>query len=52
MMDKDEIVTEDTLRKVYEALLENDIYGQKALDVVNSILNKSLLFRERRPGVR
>ncbi len=37
---------ENTLRKVYEALLENGIYGQKALDIVNSMQNRGILFRE------
>lgn len=38
---------EDTLRKVYEALLKNGIFGQKATDVVSDILNAGVLFRER-----
>lgn len=44
--------SEDTLRKVYEALLENGIYGQQAIDIVNSMQNKGILFRESIPGVR
>lgn len=43
---------EDTLRKVYQALLENGIYGQKATDVVNSMQNLGILFRERPAGAR
>lgn len=38
---------EETLRKVYEALLENGIFGQKATDIVSAIQNKGILFRER-----
>lgn len=47
-----ETFDENTLRKVYEALLENGIYGQKATDVVNSMQNRRILFREMKPGVR
>lgn len=47
-----ETFDENTLRKVYEALLENGIYGQKATDVVNSMQNRRILFRESNPGVR
>lgn len=43
---------ENTLKKVYEALLENDIYGDKATDVVNSMQNRGILFREGIKGVR
>lgn len=43
---------EDTLKKVYEALLEEGIYGQKALDVVSAIQRAGILFRERKAGIR
>lgn len=52
MVDGNEFFDEDTLRKVYEALLENGIYGQQALDIINTMQNKGILFRERKPGVR
>lgn len=45
----EEITTysEDTLRKVYEALLDNGIYGEKATGIVSAIQGKGILFRER-----
>lgn len=39
--------TEDTLNKVYEALSENGIVGQQAIDAVSTMQNKGILFRER-----
>lgn len=47
MTDENTTFSEETLKKVYEALLENGIFGQKATDVVSSIQNKGVLFRER-----
>ena len=47
MTDENTTFSEDTLKKVYEALLENGIFGEKATAVVNSIQNKNVLFRER-----
>lgn len=46
MTDVNTTFSEETLKKVYEALLENGIYGEKATAVVNSIQNKGVLFRE------
>lgn len=43
---------EDTLRKVYEALMAEGIYGQKATDLVSAMQNRGILFRERKAGVR
>lgn len=43
---------EGTLRKVYEALLKEGIFGQKATDVVSAIQNEGILFREPVKGVR
>ena len=37
---------EDTLRKVYEALDVLGIEGDQALDVVNEIMNRGIVFRE------
>lgn len=37
---------EETLVKVYKGLLEAGVYGQQALDVVNSLQNQGILFRE------
>lgn len=38
--------SEETLKKVHEALLEQGISGQQAIDVVAAIQNKGILFRE------
>jgi len=43
---------ENTLRKVYEALLEAGIFGQQAVDIVHNLQNKGILFRERKPKRR
>lgn len=51
-MDNHETYNEDTLRKVYAALMHEGIYGQKALDVVSAIQNEGILFRERKAGIR
>lgn len=51
-MNDHEYHDEDTLKKVYEALLEEGIYGSKALDVVSAIQNNGILFRERKAGIR
>ncbi len=42
--------TEDTLIKVYRALMKNGIVGQKAVDIVSDIQNEGVLFRETRRG--
>ena len=38
---------ENTLVKVYKALLENGIVGVQALGIVSSMQNHGILFRER-----
>lgn len=52
VMSRHETHSENTLRKVYEALLEQGIYGQQATDVVSAMQNRGILFREAREGVR
>lgn len=41
---------ENTLAKVYKALLDNGIFGEKAVGIVSAIQNEGILFRERRRG--
>lgn len=43
---------EGTLVKVYQALMDEGIVGQKAVDVVTAMQNKGILFREGIEGVR
>lgn len=43
---------EDTLKKVYEGLLAAGIFGQQAVDAVNQIQNRRILFREAKPKRR
>jgi hypothetical protein len=46
------IHTPETMKKVYEALLEEGIYGPQAFAVVTAMQNKGILFREAQKGVR
>lgn len=43
---------ENTLRKVYQGLLEAGIYGEQAVAVVSNIQNQGIFFRERKPKRR
>lgn len=43
---------EQTLAKVYAALLKHGIFGQKAVDIVSDIQNEGILFREQKPKRR
>jgi len=43
---------EDTLKKVYEGLLAAGVFGQQAVDAVNQIQNRGILFREKQPKRR
>lgn len=40
---------ENTLRKVYDAIMKNGLSRKTAEDVVNNLQNAGILFRERRP---
>jgi hypothetical protein len=46
------IYTEETISKVYKALLDNGIYGEKAVSIVKSIEKSGVLFREVKPKRR
>lgn len=55
MADSNDEVThydEDTLKKVYRALLEAGIYGQQAVDAVENMKASGIFFRERKPKRR
>lgn len=52
MANEDLHYDEDTLRKVYAALLECGIYGEQAVGVVSNMQNHGILFREMVPKRR
>lgn len=54
MPDDDNIThhDENTLQKVYQALLDAGIYGQQAVDAVSNMQNRGIYFREKKPARR
>lgn len=42
-----EYVTEDTLHKVYGAMVDNGVNGDEAREIISTMQNSGILFRER-----